>query len=64
MSADNVSGEVSLDVPNVAVRSRPNARAIRARIGAGGEPIATEGVSKDVRLSPQGGKAGDAWQRS
>lgn len=49
--ADNVSGELSVDVPNVSVRSRPNASAMRALIGRGGPTISINGVSKGVRLA-------------
>jgi hypothetical protein len=39
-------------VPNVAVRSRPNASALRAVIGRGGPAISINGVSQGVRLAP------------
>jgi len=51
LHADNVSGELSLDVPNVSVRSRPNASAMRALIGKGGPVISINGVSNGVRLA-------------
>jgi hypothetical protein len=54
LSADNVSGQVSLDVPDVTIQSRPGAAGLRARIGTGGAPIAIDGVNKDVRLASQG----------
>lgn len=51
LSTDNISGKVSLDVPNVAVQSRSSASAIRATIGKGGPTISINGVSKGVRLA-------------
>lgn len=50
LSTDNISGELSLEVPNVNVQSRPNASALRALIGKGGPPISINSVSKGVRL--------------
>jgi DUF4097 and DUF4098 domain-containing protein YvlB len=56
LSTDNISGQVSLDVPDVTIQSRPGAGALRAKIGAGGAPIAIDGVNKDVRLAWSQGK--------
>lgn len=51
LSTDNITGEVSLDVPNVSVQSRSGASAIRATIGKGGPTISINGVSNGVRLA-------------
>lgn len=51
LSTDNITGKVSIDVPNVAVQSRSAASAIRATIGKGGPTISINGVSKGVRLA-------------
>ncbi|HZT59932.1 MAG TPA: DUF4097 family beta strand repeat-containing protein [Pyrinomonadaceae bacterium] len=51
LSADNVSGDLSIDLPNVTVKSRPNASAMRALIGRGGPTISINGVSRGVRLT-------------
>jgi hypothetical protein len=51
LSADNVSGKVSIEVPNVTMQSAPGSSAVRALIGTGGHPISINGVSRDVRLT-------------
>lgn len=51
LSTDNVTGEVTIDVPNVAIQSRSGASAIRATIGKGGPAITINGVSNGVRLT-------------
>lgn len=50
LSTDTVVGELSLDVPNVTIQSRPGPSSIRAQIGRGGPPIKISSVSKNVRL--------------
>jgi hypothetical protein len=51
-SAEGVSGQVYLDVPNV-VRDAETTRApnVRARIGAGGTPIEISSVSGNIRVT-------------
>ncbi len=50
-SADSVSGQVHLDVPNVTRESDEKSSNVRARIGAGGTPIVISSVSGDIRLT-------------
>src|SRR5215213_425943 len=52
LSTNNISGKLSLDIPNVTVQSRGNASAVRALIGKGGPQISISSVSSDVRLAP------------
>jgi hypothetical protein len=49
-SADHVSGQVYLDVPNVMRESEERSRNVRARIGSGGTPITISSVSGSIRL--------------
>lgn len=49
-SAEHVSGQVSLDVPNVTRDSEEKSSSVRARIGAGGTPITISSVSGNIRL--------------
>lgn len=50
-SADSVSGQVYLDVPNVMRDSEVREPNVRARIGAGGTPIEISSVSGNIRLT-------------
>lgn len=50
-SADGVSGDVNLDVPNVIRDSEEKSSNVRARIGAGGTPITIKSVSGNIRLT-------------
>src|SRR5215213_9456636 len=50
-SAEHVSGQVYLDVPNVTRDSEAKSSSVRARIGAGGTPITISSVSGDIRLT-------------
>jgi hypothetical protein len=50
-NAESVSGQVYLDVPNVARDSETKAPNFRARIGAGGTPITISSVSGNIRLT-------------
>lgn len=50
-SAQSVSGEVYLDVPNVTRESEAKSHNVRARIGAGGTPITISSVSGSIRLT-------------
>ena len=50
-SAEHVSGEVYLDVPNVTRDSEAKSPNVRARIGAGGTPITISSVSGNIRLT-------------
>jgi Putative adhesin len=50
-SAEHVSGEVYLDVPNVTRDTEAKSRNVRARIGAGGTPITISSVSGNIRLT-------------
>ena len=50
-SAENISGEVYLDLPNVTRNSEEKSSNVRARIGAGGTPITISSVSGDIRLT-------------
>ena len=50
-NAENVSGEVYLDVPNVTRDSEAKSPNVRARIGTGGTPITITSVSGNIRLT-------------
>jgi DUF4097 and DUF4098 domain-containing protein YvlB len=50
-SAEHVSGQVSLDMPNVTRDSEEKSSSVRARIGAGGTPITISSVSGNIRLT-------------
>jgi DUF4097 and DUF4098 domain-containing protein YvlB len=50
-SAEHVSGQVSLDMPNVTRDSEEKSSSVRARIGAGGAPITMSSVSGNIRLT-------------
>ena len=50
-SADSITGQVHLDVPNVTRESEENSPNVRARIGAGGTPITISSVSGSIRLT-------------
>ena len=50
-SAEQVSGQVYLDVPNVTRDSEAKSSNVRARIGAGGTPITISSVSGNIRLT-------------
>ena len=50
LSTDSIVGELSLDIPNVTVQSRPRPSAMRALIGKGGPPITIKSVAKSVSL--------------
>lgn len=50
-SADHVSGQVHLDMPNVTRDSEAKSSSVRARIGAGGTPITFSSVSGNIRLA-------------
>jgi len=50
-SAESVSGQVYLDVPNVTRDSDEKSPNVRARIGAGGTPITISSVSGSIRLT-------------
>jgi len=49
--AENVSGQVYLDVPNVTRDSEEKSSNVRARIGGGGIPITISIVSGNIRLT-------------
>jgi DUF4097 and DUF4098 domain-containing protein YvlB len=49
-SAESVSGQVYLNVPNVIRENEENSSHVRARIGAGGTPIKISSVSGNIRL--------------
>ncbi len=49
--AEQVSGEVNLDLPNVTRDSEAKSSNVRARIGAGGTPITISSVSGNIRLT-------------
>jgi len=49
-SAEGISGQVYLDVPNVVRDSEEKSPNVRARIGAGGTPISIFSVSGNIRL--------------
>ncbi|HET9714060.1 MAG TPA: DUF4097 family beta strand repeat-containing protein [Pyrinomonadaceae bacterium] len=50
-SAEHVSGQVHLDVPNVTRDSEEKSSSVRARIGTGGTPIEISSVSGNIRLT-------------
>ena len=50
-TAEHVSGQVYLDVPNVTRDSEENSSNVRARLGAGGTPITISSVSGNIRLT-------------
>ena len=50
-SAEHISGQVYLDVPNVIRDSEEKSSSVRARIGAGGTPITISSVSGNIRLT-------------
>jgi len=50
-NAEDVSGQVYLDVPNVTRYSEAKSPNVRARIGAGGTPITISSVSGNIRLT-------------
>ena len=50
-SAESVSGQVYLDLPNVTLDSETKSPNVRARIGAGGTPITISSVSGNIRLT-------------
>ena len=49
-TAENISGQVYLDVPNVSRQSEERSSNVRARIGAGGVPIKISSVSGSIRI--------------
>ena len=49
-SAEHISGDVYLDVPNAIRESDEKSSNVRARIGAGGTPITISSVSGSIRL--------------
>ncbi|MEN3326920.1 MAG: hypothetical protein V7638_1727 [Acidobacteriota bacterium] len=50
-SAEHVSGQVYLNVPNVIRESEEKSSNVRARIGSGGTPITITSVSGSIRLT-------------
>ena len=50
-SAEHISGEVYLDVPNVTRDTEVKSPNVRARLGAGGTPITITSVSGNIRLT-------------
>jgi len=50
-TAEHVSGQVYLDMPNVSRESEEKSSNVRARIGAGGTPITISSVSGSIRLT-------------
>ena len=50
-SAEGVSGQVYLDVPNVVREGEERSSDVRARIGGGGTPITIKSVSGNIRLA-------------
>ena len=50
-TAEHISGQVYLDVPNVVRESEEKSSNVRARIGAGGTPITISSVSGNIRLT-------------
>lgn len=50
-SAESISGQVYLDVPNVTRDGEEKSSNVRARIGAGGTPIRITSVSGNIRLT-------------
>ena len=51
LNAQNVSGEVYLEMPNVTRDNETRSPNVRARIGAGGTPITINSVSGNIRLT-------------
>jgi len=51
VDVSHYNGGVNVDLPNVTVQSRSNKSSFRARIGAGGIPIAISNVNGGVRLT-------------
>jgi hypothetical protein len=51
LSANHVSGKVSIDVPNVTMQNASSTSAVRVLIGTGGYPITINGVSSSVRIT-------------
>jgi putative adhesin len=49
-TAESISGQVSLDVPNVTRDSEEKSSNVHARIGGGGTPITISSVSGNIRL--------------
>jgi putative adhesin len=49
--ASNIDGDVLLNLPDVAMQSRPVRTMLRARVGTGGWPISITDVSGTVKLS-------------
>ena len=50
-SAENISGQVYLDIPNVVREEEERRSNVRARIGVGGTPITISSVSGNIRLT-------------
>jgi hypothetical protein len=50
-TAESVSGQVYLDLPNVTRDSETKSPNVRARIGTGGTPITIFSVSGNIRLT-------------
>ena len=50
-TAEHISGQVYLDMPNVSRDSEERSSNVRARIGAGGTPITISSVSGNIRLT-------------
>ena len=50
-SAEHISGQVYLDMPNVTRDSEEKSSNVRARIGGGGTPISISSVSGNIRLT-------------
>jgi hypothetical protein len=50
-TAEHISGDVFLDLPNVTRDSETKSPNVRARIGAGGTPITVSSVSGSIRLT-------------
>lgn len=50
-TAEHISGQVYLDVPNVTRDGEERSSNVRARIGAGGTPITISSVSGNIRLT-------------
>ena len=51
LTAENVSGQVYIDMPNVIRNNEERSSNVRARIGAGGTPITITSVSGSIRLT-------------
>lgn len=52
--ANNIDGDVRLDLPDVSMQSRPVRTMLRARVGTGGWPISITNVSGTVKLVKAG----------